>query len=242
MLGLLYKDYIAVKGKIFLMILFGQFALWSILNFLVTDEDLIDLIPMMALTIYAVLAFTLAGQYTLGLMNADEGKKQKHYFLSLPIERKQYVASKYIFLAIAFYILQSVVVFHLQVLMAQDAGTLQKTFTALLQVSLPMFLSICMIIAAIELLLYFSMGVKKAQGVSKGIVFLLLFVFAAYLMFGDLSVFDTMDLATFVTYLQEHMEMMYAVQILFPLVAIVVFYLSYRVSVKLFEKREWEDE
>lgn len=99
-----------------------------------------------------------------------------------------------------------------------------------------------MVICALDLMFYFGLGVDKAKNLLNAILFLLLFAIVAYLMFGDLSIFDHFDLISLMNYLQSHMEIVYAIEILFPAVAMLVYYISYRISVKLFERREWENE
>lgn len=243
MLGLLYKDYIAVKGKTFLMLLFGQFAAFTLLRFVVTDNKEFDGMALaLMLVVYTVLVCMISWQYAMSLIKADEGKKQKLYFLSLPVDKREYVFSKYLFLGIAFYILQSVFIFQLQVgsvnLVAEDA----KNLLASIQAAMPAFFSLCMLICALDLMFYFGLGVDKAKNLLNGLLFLLLFAVIVYFLFGDLSIMEHFDIISLMTYLQEHMEVMYAVQILFPVVAMLFYYISYRISAKLFERREWEDE
>lgn len=243
MLGLLYKDYIAVKGKTFLMLLFGQFTVFTLLRFIVADNEEFDVMALaLMFVIYTVLVCMISWQYAMSLIKADEGKKQKLYFLSLPVEKRQYVLSKYLFLGIAFYLLQSVFIFQLQVgsvnLVAEDA----KKLLSSIQAAMPAFFSLCMLICALDLMFYFGLGVDRAKNLLNGLLFLLLFVVIVYFLFGDLSLVEHFDIISLMTYLQKHVEVMYAVQILFPVVAMLAYYISYRISVKLFERREWEDE
>lgn len=243
MLGLLYKDYIAVRGKLFLILLFGQFAVFTLLRFVVTDNKEFDGISLVfMLVVYSGLVCMISWQYAMSLIKADEGKKQKLYFLSLPIDKKQYVFSKYLFLGIAFYVLQSVFVIQLQVaslhLVAEDA---EKLLSGVQEV-LPAFFSLCMLICALDLMFYFGLGVDKAKNLLNGLLFLILFIVIAYFLFGDLSLIENFNIIRIMAYFQKHIEVMYAVQIFFPVVAMLAYYISYRISVKLFERREWEDE
>ena len=90
MLGLLYKDYIAVKGKYFLMALFGQFLLVAARRLTVVDEVLDHVLPTLVMMMLCCLAAVLPFVFELSLMKADEGRKQKLYFLSLPSSATQY--------------------------------------------------------------------------------------------------------------------------------------------------------
>ena len=243
MLGLLYKDYIAVKGKFFLMILFGQFAVFAIFRFFGTDNQDMDLLSLaLMLIIYLVLVCMVSWQYAMSLIKTDEGKKQKAYYLSLPIEKKQYVLSKYLFLAIAFYMLQSVFILQLQVGAVNVCSEAAQNLLEGMQTTMLTFFAMCMVICALDLMFYFGLGVDKAKNLLNAILFLLMFAIVAYLMFGDLTVFDNFDLISIMNYMQAHMEVLYAIEILFPAVAMLIYYISYRVSVKLFERREWDNE
>ena len=242
MLGLLYKDYIAVKGKYYLAALFGQFLLVTLIRLLVVDDTVDIIMAPMILVVLIGAAIAIPFSFEVSLIKADEGRKQKQYFLSLPVSRRQYVASKYIFLAITFYVIQSVAIF--EFLVCQVNLKLEETQARLsgMQMLVPTCISHCMIVCALELPFFIGMGVKKGNAVKQGIFFLFCFAFIAYMMFGDLSVFDKFDLMSVLDYLMQHTEIMLAGQILFPVVAIILFYLSYLVSARLFERKEWEDE
>lgn len=242
MLGLLYKDYIAVKGKGFLILLFGQFCVFSLLRFTITNDEVIDgILLLMLIVLYASMAVFLMGQYASRLLKVDEGKKQKQYFLSLPIDKRQYVASKYLFLAIAFYILQSTFVFQIQIAAINVVSESAMQYVASIQTIVPAVFSVTMVFCAFDLLFYFGLGVEKAQRVINGIFFLILFGVVAYFLFGDLSLVEKFNLVAVIEYLKKHYEIMLGVQILTPLVAIVLYYICYLCSVKVFERREWED-
>ena len=242
MLGLLYKDYIAVKGKYYLAVLFGQFLLVTLIRLLVVDDTVDIIMAPMILVVLIGFATAIPFSFEVSLIKADEGRKQKQYFLSLPVSRRQYVASKYIFFAITFYVIQSVAIF--EFLVCQVNLKLEETQARLsgMQMLVPTCISLCMIVCALELPFFIGMGVKKGTAVKQGIFFLFCFAFIAYMMFGDLSVFDKFDLMSVLDYLMQHTEIMLAGQILFPVVAIILFYLSYLVSARLFERKEWEDE
>ena len=242
MLGLLYKDYIAVKGKYYLAALFGQLLLVTLIRLLVVDDELDIIMAPMILVVLISAAIAIPFSFEVSLIKADEGRKQKQYFLSLPVSRRQYVASKYIFLAITFYVIQSVAIF--EFLVCQVNLKLEETQARLsgMQMLVPTCISLCMIVCALELPFFIGMGVKKGNAVKQGIFFLFFFAFIAYMMFGDLSVFDKFDLMSVLDYLMQHAEIMLAGQILFPVVAILLFYLSYLVSARLFERKEWEDD
>lgn len=243
MLGLLYKDFIAVKGKIILIFLSVQFVLFALMRFSFTHGAVMDsMFVVLLFQIYGVSAMVIAGSYAVSLLKTDEGKKQKQYFLSLPIDKKQYVASKFLFIAILFYILQSIFIFQIQIcsinVVSEDAAKYAPAIRALM----PGLFLVCLVVCGVDLLFYFGLGVDKAKRIIDGLFFILLFVVVVYFLFGDLSLMEKLNVMSILEYIQEHQEIMFALQILPPLLGCLLYYICYLGSVKLFERREWEDE
>lgn len=242
MLGLLYKDYTAVKGRYFLMAFLGQFVLISGIRFLIVDEVTDSILMLVVPVILCCFAGSIPFTFETSLMKADQGRKQKQYFLSLPVSRRQYVKSKYIFLAIAFYIVQAVGSFEFivcQVNMESEKMAANITSSQLLVL---VFISVCLIVCAFELPFLIGMGVRKGRAAKEVLFFAFFFLVVTYIMFGDLSIFDTAGLVELVEYLTSHPEISVAVQVIMPVAGILSFCVSYRVSACIFERKEWEDE
>lgn len=242
MLGLLHKDYIAVKGKYFLMALFGQFLLVATIRLTVVDEVLDHILPAFVMMMLCCLAAVLPFVFELSLMKADEGRKQKQYFLSLPVSRRQYVESKYIFLAIAFYIIQSVATFEFLMCQVNMKSEEMSAKLSTFQMLVPTFIALCMVICALELPFFVGMGVKKGMATKESIIFIVFFLGVAYVMFGDLSVVEEASVMSLIDYFMKHPEISMTVQVLSPIVSILLYYVSYLISARLFERKEWEDE
>lgn len=242
MLGLLYKDYIAVKGKYFLMALFGQFLLVAAIRITVVDEVLDHILPALVMMMLCVFAVVIPLTFEISLMKADEGRKQKQYFLSLPVSRRQYVASKYIFLAIAFYIIQSVATFEFLVCLVNMKSEEMSAKMSTCQMLVPTFIALCMVTCALELPFFVGMGVKKGMAAKESIIFIVLFLAIDYIMFGDLSIVEEANVMSLIDYFMKHPEISMTVQVLTPIVSILLYYVSYLISVRLFERKEWEDE
>ena len=242
MLGLLYKDYIAVKGKYFLMVLFGHFLLVAAIRLTVVDEVLDQVLPALVMMMLCCLAAVLPLFFELSLMKTDEGRKQKQYFLSLPVSRRQYVASKYIFLAIAFYIIQSVATFEFLMCQVNMKSEEMSAKLSTFQMLVPTFIALCMVICALELPFFVGMGVKKGMAAKESIIFIVFFLGVAYVMFGDLSIVEEANVMSLIDYFMKHPEISMTVQVLSPIVSILLYYASYLISARLFEGKEWEDE
>ena len=175
MLGLLYKDYIAVKGKYFLVALLGQLVLITGIRFLVPAETADIILMPLVLVILCCLAGMIPFSFEVRLMKTDEGRKQKQYFLSLPVSRRQYVASKYVFLAIAFYMVQAVGSFEFivcQVNVKSERMAADITSSQLLVIA---FISVCLIVCAFELPFFIGMGVKRGRAAKEGLFFAFFF-------------------------------------------------------------------
>ena len=67
-------------------------------------------------------------------------------------------------------------------------------------------------------------------------------VFIVYLLFGDLTVFEKFSLEIFVTWLEEHQDVVNALHVFTPVIGLAIFYISYRISCFLYERRELSDD
>ena len=240
MLGLLYKDYIAVKGKFFLAALFGQFFLTMLLRFVVVDEEMDIIVTMLVLCVLVIFSAMLPFTFELSIMKADEGRKQKQY-LSFPVSRRQYVASKYIFLAVAFYIVEAVAILEFIVCRINIKADNMMGKISSMQMLVTACVSVCMFVCSLELPFLIGLGVKKGKAAKEGLFFAFCFLFVAYFMFGVLSMPYGKSIVELVEYFTKHSEISMAVQVAAPIVSILSFYISYRISARIFERKELED-
>lgn len=241
MIGLLYKDFVVVKGKTHLTVLFMQFALVSFLCLVPMGKSAEEGMGAIGISILVIALIaccvSLVSNISPALMQSDDGRNQKQYYLSLPIDKDKYVASKYIFLLAAFYIMVSVL--DLEIFICRSRiDTDQLTFVA---VCIPMILSICLVVCALEMPVYFAFGSGGGKVVKEGSIFILLLLVAIYLLFGDLTVFGD-GITNLMDYLFEHQEILMAAEISIPAAALGVYGVSYGISRYLFVKKEWEDD
>ena len=108
MAGLLYKDFVSLKGKIYVAVVLAVLVLAMVLRILLPPSYIDELLWALSVLIIFLLYLLVVEKIEISLIAADEGRKQKQYFLSLPISRRQYVASKYLFLLLTFFVLLSV--------------------------------------------------------------------------------------------------------------------------------------
>lgn len=241
MIGLLYKDFVAVKGKTHLTVLFLQFALVSFLCLMPVPKSEEEGMGAMGLGIlliaFIACCVSLVSNISAALMRSDDGRNQKQYYLSLPIDKKKYVASKYVFLLAAFYIAVSVL--NLEIFICRSR--IDTDELAFITVCIPMILSICLVICALEMPVYFAFGTAGGKIMKEGLIFLLLLLIVSYLLFGDLTVFPD-GITDLLDYLSRHQEIFMAAEISIPAAALALYGASYGISRHLFVKKEWEDD
>lgn len=107
MAGLLYKDFVAIRGKIYVICLVAMLVLGFVVRILSRD-DATEYILVMSMILLAVELYALvANKIETDLMRVDEAKKQKQYCISIPVNKKTYVSEKYVFMLVVFYVVQS---------------------------------------------------------------------------------------------------------------------------------------
>ena len=243
MIGLLYKDFLAIKGRIYRTAIILQFFLIMVLRLLIRDDQDIDMILGCIVMVTMIVAVMLLIFFMeTGLIKADDGRKQRQYYLSLPINRKQYVASKYLFLLLTLYIFISIISMEVLLCKINLASEYGENLLNALTIFLTIILGLCMFIFAVELPFYFGLGVKKGIFIKKSLVFLLFFLGMVYLLFGDLTFYDQFDIMSVLDYILAHPEIYYGVQVFVPFAGGIAYCISYQISSRLFERRGWEDE
>lgn len=241
MTGLLYKDFVAVKGKIYITacLVLTAAALLSVL--IIPSDEVSDNFIWYGTIIAIVLGYFVAiSKLEISLMEVDEGRRRKNYILSLPVSKNKYVASKYVFLFAAFYILMFLGILVFAVLKAgRESSDIIHKSDVMLSL-LPVVVSAIMVIPSIEMPFFVGMGAKKGMRMKTGIVIGLFFVIVAYILFGDLTVFDKME--QFAEYLIEYKNVLKKLQIPAICISMGLYYLSYRISCILFTRKEWDDD
>lgn len=263
MAGLLYKDFIGIKGKRVLWILLGLTGLFMLLRFSfpgdnnmlmawgrmesetgelteMTAGQFYDSLLVLPAFLLIACGLMLPSIWTEHICRHDEKNKTRQFAGMLPLEKNAYIASKYIFIGIAVYILFSLEIVWI-IIFKSKAGNeaviaLIESFLTLLTT----FGGASLLIASIELPFFITLGVKKGilikAGVMEGIVFLIVI----YLYFGNLKVFENFDIYVFVNWCKEHAVLVSAISIISPVVDIFIYWLSYRITCKINVNREVE--
>lgn len=253
--GLLYKDFISINriGKAKLTWLITAYVFIFIIlrivfsgnrdleEFLVTNEngEIVNIMDAFFLMLYvSFILLSVSWVSVSKIMTNDEKNKTRIYYDSMPVEKNTYVASKYLFIIIAAYVFMSLD----YIVGISCAAFCREGFfldiNNMLNSFVLNFISIILILAAIELPLHISLGKEKAARVMVIFWTAIAVPIIGYLMFGDLTVFSDWDIMALLDYLEKHMNLVFIFQMFQPIVVLGLFYASYLISCKLYCNKE----
>jgi len=256
--GLLYKDFVAIRGKRLVLILTILTALYIILRmlfpgtaqmdgFMVTNDagetgNIIDTFFFMGESFNIFMASYIINTLGSRLLLLDEKSKVRGYLSSMPIKKETYVASKYVFIGISAYVSFSLYeVWHVACSAFMGGGFNIDFSNLIAGFSIPL-ICLMLVMAAIELPMFLLMGKAKAMMVKVGIGMLIGMMVLGYLLFGDLKVFEKWDISILVKWMDSHAFTLTLLSILSPVITLVLYYLSYRLAVYLYKRKEGTDE
>ena len=238
MAGLLYKDFKAIKGHYYI-ISFIVITIFLIFSEIFGVNEEIDVLVGMCLSIIPlVLLGMLVAKVEVGIIAADETKNAKLYLLSLPVSSKDYIASKYWFMLIGHYIVLSVSMFWSITYQIQVVDEWMNELVVNIISLLPPIIcgSICLV--AIELPFFVLAGSKKGEMIKTAILLMMMLGIFVFLLFGDLTILDALDLKKFFEYIEEHIDVLFKIQIFAPVISLILYYCSYVITCNIFERRE----
>ncbi len=243
MFGLFYREFIMQRRN--LILLGGAYLLMIIILFLPKGTDYIntisnsfdipaDALIVMWIAIILVVSFIFIGLYQSTIFEIDEKRKWAEFLCSTPLTGKGMVAGKYYFTLFISFILVSMnwVVTYIANVVYQQEFYYTDMLVILFYVQL--------ILRAMEYPYIVRYGTKNG-GNYKGIFFLVIVMLVIiYVLFGDLSYFGSINnmidsLADSIL-AKDKTEGMMTVMAVLPYVSIAAFYISYRISVKLYDK------
>lgn len=261
MAGLLYKDFVGIKGKRLIWMIAGLTLLFLILRFLfpgnvttvmadgwaedangklvkITVGDFRDSLLVMLPLLFIVSGFFLPSAWTTAICKHDERNKTKQFTGVLPLDKNAYIASKYLFIGIAVYILFSLDTVWI-IIFNSVAGNNNSTQCLMaLSQFLMGFCGFSLVLASIELPFFITLGVKKGMIMKTAILEGVGFFAMAYLLFGNLKVFENYDISIFANWCREHPVIVTLISIISPVVELFIFRLSYRITCKINRNRE----
>ena len=238
MAGLLYKDFKAIKGHYYI-IAFIVITIVLIFSEIFGVNEEIDVLVGICLSIIPlVLLGMLVAKVEVGIIAADETKNAKLYLLSLPVSSKDYIASKYWFMLIGHYIVLSVAMLWSITYQIQVVDEWMNELVVNIISLLPPIIcgSICLV--AIELPFFVLAGSKKGEMIKTAILLMMMLGIFVFLLFGDLTILDAIDLKKFFEYIEEHIDVLFKIQIFAPVISLILYYCSYVITCNIFERRE----
>ena len=242
MAGLLYKDFVAVKGKIYVTVMLAVLVLVLAVRLFVHTAYIDGVIWAACLMVSAFLYFAIVGKMEISLVAADEGRKQKQYYLSMPVSRDQYVASKYLFLLLTFWVLLSFSTLLQTICLVRCQTESIQEMILLFDGLLPALTCGFLLLPAIELPFFIGIGTKRGSQVKTGLLMIVFFLVIVYLFFGDLTILDRINFMAILEYLKNHTGLLLVLQVIAPYGIFFLYYLSYRISCVLFRKRGLEND
>ncbi len=263
MAGLLYKDFVGIKGKQIICILIVCTVLFLIVRLAfpgnvtttmpgvmqesetgelveMTVGEMSDTFIVMPSLLLIACCLMLPSTWTGAICKNDEKNKTRQFTRTLPLGKNAYIASKYIFIGIAVYILFSLETMWAIIFNSVAGDNASRQLMTACSQFLPAFCGISLLIASIELPFFITLGVKKGTVIKTAILEGIGFVVIAYLLFGNLKVFENFDIYALLTWCNEHTLFVSLFSILSPVLDIAIFGLSYRITCSINKDREVE--
>ena len=252
--GLLYKDFISINGKSVVRVLSVFTVLIIILrlilvfvtpskDWLVENDkgEVFNFFEALLLIAAQMLAWVLVCYIEMWIpriIKNDEKGKLHNFLSALPVSKRAYIASKYVFIGICVYASFSLcLVWNVIVSAFLDEGYVLDLIMLCQAFSLPLF---CMILfgASVEFPVFAAFGKEKGQMIKTGILESLAMLAVGYLFFGDLNVFEKIDIDRIVAWADTHSFALTLISVISPLIALSLYYISYRISVHIYEGKE----
>ena len=245
--GLMYKDFVAIKGKRICIILLSAIALLCILRVIfpgsmaeglemvfVNDQGIrINTLDLMFVTPYFTIVCFI-DMWCARLSEADESSSRiKNYVSSLPVSANSYVASKYVFVTIATYVLISLLSITGIVLAAFAEEGYVLDILRMFEVMVLPVTSLLILVASIELPLYILLGREKGNLTKVAIALLFVFVLIGFMLFADMNWLSEKEqfLVKFLNWYTKYQTEVTIASYLTPVIDLVILYLSYRITV-----------
>ena len=247
----MYKDFVAIKGKRICIILLSVIALLCILrvifpgsmaermDFVLKDDagTEINELDIMFVTAYYSIVLTMVcfiDIWCARLSEADASSARiRNYVSSLPVSANSYVASKYVFITIATYVLISLLSVTGIVLAAFTEPGRGLDLIRMCEVLVLPVTSLLILVASVELPLYILLGREKGNLTKVAIALLLVFVLIGFMLFADISWLSEKNefLVRFINWYMKYQTEITLASYLSPVVDLFIFYLSYRITV-----------
>jgi hypothetical protein len=255
--GLLYQDFVSVGGKRLVRFTIVLTVVYMVLRIAfpgtaeypdlmaVSDSgervNLVDAFFLTAFGFFLLAALYLLNSFVTKIVDGDDRNQIKVYLYALPLGKNTYLASKYIFIGIAAYILLSMVfIWDITAMAFCGEGEFLGIMEMLQSVLVP-FICLVLLVAAVELPMFLLLGTERAKMVKIVTWMVIAFLVIGFLLFGDLRWFsENFNIANLVKWCQTHTMEVMLTATAFPVFTLVCYYLSYRFTCHFFKGAGYE--
>lgn len=259
--GLLYQDFVGIRGRRILLLMLGCTLAFLGLRFLfpgnvdtvmsagmvenkagelveLTVGELYDSFLAMPPMLFIIVSLSLLATWIAAICRHDETNRTRQYTVAFPLVGNAYIASKYLFVGIAVYLLFSLNSIWIIIFQSVAGETNSAECLRVVSQFLMSFYGFVLVLASIELPFFITLGVKKGMLVKTALIEGAAFLAAAYLFFGNLEIFKNLNIYNFVNWCERHLMAVVLISILSPIVEIIIFWLSYRITCRINQNRE----
>lgn len=245
MTGLLYKDFISIKGKKLTVVYLVIFAVNIIMRLVMphvfrlvkgVDTDMADMMAdglywAAGLLLFITVYGAVVNAWPTKLIEDDKTRgKVIDYYSSLPVKKDQYIASHYILIGISSYVVFSLTM--IWYVVGSSLNSSEKT-SLLWPVTMPIvfeFVYLGIIFAAIDLGAYISLGTSKGKIVRVALALIVGTAILWFIFFGDIEKVKNMKTEMIFEWITAHQFELSLSEILGPFAVLAIYYLSYRIS------------
>lgn len=253
--GLLYKDFVAIRGKKLITITGIALVIYTVLRVIFPGSLVIpgftatndngEVVSMFdVLFWYGEFIVLIAG---CGQVNAswyrssepDEKKRVRNYLSALPLCKQTYVAEKYIFTAITAYVCYSVYMIWHIVFSAFTAEGFRgmNLFSLVAGMAMPLF-CFALLQAAVNIPMLLLIGREKTKLILTGIVMAICMFLLGFVLFENVQALANWDVDAFMTWVKAHEFDLLLFTVVSPVITLGLYYLSYRITVSLWIRKE----
>lgn len=235
MAGLLYRELVLNKNNLLGMALgIMGISVMMFLPLIFSDDAYIE--PSVATALLSVFifiaVFLMLGMMTASIFAADESKKWAYFITSTPLTDVSQIKEKYLF-TLLLYIALLVWCDFSAVLLAALGGSANVMIA---------FVMMCAMLVtnAIEFPFIVRFGSKAGSNIKTALILLIMLIAFEYMFFGDLSIFGSFDkFWEFFERLSDTTlmsDIALVILAVFPYISIGLYFLSYKISCKLYLK------
>ena len=257
MTGLLYKDFTSIRGKKLVFILFIATASFLLLrlmfpgtreipSFMAVDNtgspvNLIDTFFVFACAVFLIEINYVINKAVSTICRTDEKNKIRGFLFSCPLKKNTYIASKYTFIGIMTYVFLSLyMIWSVSCNAFVVAGNVNEDLLSLFNSFAVTFFSLSLLLAGIELSMFLLLGRDRAMLIKIGIIMFVAMLMIGYLLFGNLIIFENIDFDKITAWANAHVFEIMLMNILSPIIAVLLYYGSYRLTTAIYERKERE--